>query len=334
MNDRTLAGTGIDDERLAELIRRGGARAQPAPAARAAAEQAVRAEWRQLVARRRRQQATRWSVAVAAAVVVGVAVWVAAPLTQQPGVAMASVARVSGPVVAGPGGWLAADSALAAGTALAVGDEVRSATGGRAALEIGGASLRLDEQSEIVLVAADRIALRRGAVYVDTGTEAASARSLVIETPVGTVEHLGTQYETRLAGDAVRVTVREGRVRMRGAGPDIDGSAGERLTVQRTGDTARQPVGAADAAWAWVGAIAPGIDIENRPLPEFLRWVGRETGREIGYSSAAAEQAAQAVVLRGSVAGLTPEQALSAVLATTDFDYQQAPGRVLIGLKR
>ncbi len=103
---------------------------------------------------------------------------------------------------------------------------------------------------------------------------------------------------------------------------------------RRGGDVQRQAIDGADGAWAWVGEIAPAFDIENRPLPEFLRWVSRETGREIVFASPGAEQAARAVVLRGSVTGLAPAQAMAAVLATTDLGYSETAGRFVIDLKQ
>ena len=35
------------------------------------------------------------------------------------------------------------------------------------------------------------------------------------------------------------------------------------------------------ASWAWVETLAPEVDIEDRPLEEFLDWVARETGRKL-----------------------------------------------------
>jgi ferric-dicitrate binding protein FerR (iron transport regulator) len=333
MNDRTLRERDADEQRLAEIIRRAGARVQPDDAAREAVRGAVHAEWRAVVAERQRQRTWRWSLA-AAAVVAALGVWVGAPLVQPPGAVMASVTRVNGPVAIGSGAWLSESVPAAAGAALTAGTELRSGAGGRVALAIGGASVRLDQDSTIRLAAADRIVLRRGAVYVDTGAQGEGVAPLRVETPLGMVEHLGTQYETRLLDGTVRLMVREGKVRLRGDAGEIDTVAGERVTLRRDGEVRRAAVSSADEAWAWAGEVAPAFDIENRSLPEFLRWVSRETGRDVGFVSAAAEQAAAGVVLRGSVAGLAPERALAAVLATTDLGYSEAAGGFQIDLKQ
>jgi hypothetical protein len=72
--------------------------------------------------------------------------------------------------------------------------------------------------------------------------------------------------------------------------------------------------------------------IDNRTLAEFLEWAARETGRRVVYASAAAQHAAQSLKLHGSIEGLKPDTALSAVLATTDLTQYQS-GDDLIGVR-
>jgi len=334
MNGNIVQRDEPDEQQLAGIIRRAGPRGQPGMAARDAVRDAVHAEWRAVVAARRRRQRTRWSLAAAAAAA-AMAVWIGIPRVQAPAAAIAAVTRVAGPVTIDNGSWLRRAAPAVVGAALAAGTELRSAPGGRLALQIGATSVRLDGDSAVTMLAADRIALERGAVYVDSGAGRTGEAALVIETPLGAVEHLGTQYEARLAQDTLRVMVREGGVRIERDGAAIETQAGEQLTLDRAGDVHRRPIGRDDAAWAWAAQVAPAFNIENRPLPEFLGWVSRETGRSIAFASAAAEQAAGAVVLRGSVAGLTPAEALAAVLATTELDYRDTqPGPILIDIRQ
>lgn len=313
-----------DEQRLAELIRRAGAREQPPAAAAQAVREAVAAEWRAVVAERRRRRAlaTRWSAAAAAVLVAGLAVWLAAPRVGPDAPLVASLERVSGPVQVG-GGLLAGWSAARAGTGLAQDAEIRSGAGGRAALRVGGASLRLDENSVLAMTGPDRIALRQGAIYVDAG-EGTANPPLVVETAYGEVRHLGTQYETRLTAGGLRVRVREGRVRLTAGPRSAEGAAGEQVTLAADGGLARAAVARSGGEWAWVEDIAPQFDMNDRTLLEFLRWVGRETGQQVTFDSPAAEQAARELVLRGSVAGLAPRQALSAVLTTTQLHGREA----------
>ena len=185
----------------------------------------------------------------------------------------------------------------------------------------------------MAMIAPGRIVLKQGAIYVDSDPVASASSPLVIETAFGTVEHLGTQYETRLPAGGLRVRVREGRVRVTDGQRSVEGRAGEQVTLLATGDIRREPVARTGGEWAWVGEIAPPFDIENKPLADFLHWVARETGREITFASTASEEEAAHVVLRGSVEGLTPERALAAVLATTRLGYSESNGQVLINFK-
>ncbi len=100
--------------------------------------------------------------------------------------------------------------------------------------------------------------------------------------------------------------------------------------MESDGAVQRQIIGRSGKDWAWAGEIAPAFEIDERPLPEFLHWVSRETGLEIDYASPVVERQAEAVILRGSVTGLTPAQALTAVLATTELQSVETDGVLLI----
>lgn len=321
------------ERELAALIRRGGARSQPSAAAREAVRSAVQAEWQQVVAERSRSRRARWSLA-AAAMVAAVAVGVLVPALQAPPAAVAAVARVTGPAQIDADSIFGRRAPAREGAVVAVGDEIQSGTGGRVALDLGGLSLRLDEQSVLAMVAPDRVELRRGALYVDAGEEGSQNASLVVATPFGDLRHLGTQYETRLVAGGLRVRVREGLVRLdERSGATADAGAGEELTLLADKVVRRASVDTAGADWAWVGDIAPRYDLENRSLDEFLAWVGRETGRKVEFASPAALAEARRIVLRGTTAGLSPERALPAVLSTTSLRVGGQGGRLLIDFR-
>jgi hypothetical protein len=88
-----------------------------------------------------------------------------------------------------------------------------------------------------------------------------------------------------------------------------------------------QPYG---AAWDWTLEAAPTIDIEGLPLAQFLAWAARETGREVVYASPEAESEAAGIVVHGSIAGLSPAEALDAVLATTSVDARASGGNLVV----
>ena len=87
------------------------------------------------------------------------------------------------------------------------------------------------------------------------------------------------------------------------------GGAGELLTIS-DGGTTRSRLAPSASQWKWVNEVTPPFSIEGRSVDDFLTWAGRETGRTVVYSSAAAESQARSVTLRGTVEGLAPDLAV------------------------
>jgi ferric-dicitrate binding protein FerR (iron transport regulator) len=219
---------------------------------------------------------------------------------------------------------------LAAGARLATGTVISTSGTGRAAVLLdGGPSLRLDVDSRLRLDAAGRVALERGAVYVDSQGGA----SVVVATPWGVVEERGTQFEVRLVPDALRVRVREGAVSLAAgaegdSGQAWDAPAGQELTLGADGRLRRGAVAFHGDAWSWVQEIAPPFELEGRSLGEFLGWVSRETGWHVRWREPGRAAAAGSTILHGSIEGLPPEQALAAVLPTCGLAHRLEGGTV------
>jgi len=193
-----------------------------------------------------------------------------------------------------------------------------------------GVSVRLDHNTHIVRLSPQRIVLRNGAVYVDAAPGRRDApQALQIETPAGSVSHVGTQYEVRLLPAATRIRVREGSVELIGRVPVIV-PAREQLVVAESGLVTRTGISPDSREWEWTARAAPVFEIEGRSLTEFLAWAGRELGCEIVYSTPDVQAEAARAILSGSIAGLMPAEALQAVLPTTRLRGAQLNGRVLI----
>lgn len=320
---------------IAELVRLAGAR-PTVPRERAArVEAAVHEAWLEATGLRRRRRVATWtaaaSLAAALALAVGLGFWQrAAP----PAPAVATVERVSGRVSGGAGSGRESDGVapVVEGAAVAAGASVRTAGDGRVALRLlDGPSLRLDVDTELTLLAADRVRLAAGAVYVDSQ----GGRAVTVETPWGEVEERGTQFEVRLLearlpGQAVRVRVREGAVELAAADRSWQAGAGAELLLTAGGELTRGVVPFHGRPWQWVQEIAPTFEIEGRTLGEFLAWVARETGWQVRWREAAKAPQAIANVLHGSVEGLPPEQALAAVLPTCGLAHRLDGGNVVV----
>jgi ferric-dicitrate binding protein FerR (iron transport regulator) len=309
-------GDPVDDDDLARLLQGAGERLHPDARVQAEVRAAVESEWRMLVAaRERRRTRTVWAVAAGVSVA-AFGLWLARPLFQseQP---VATLARMSGTVELKPDGsrdW----TALRPGATVGAGDEIRTAGTGRAAFTLpSGIEVRLDRVTRFVVERVDRARLEQGGLFVDThDSPGHPSGDLVVLTESGSVRHVGTQYLARVEHGELSVAVREGRVLVDAPAGPIAAAAGEQIVV--TGDgVANHALSRDAAAWDWLGSIAPPFAIDGRPLSEFLEWAAHETGRRVVYETPDLEHQADGIVLRGSVAGLEPNDAIVAVGATT-----------------
>jgi ferric-dicitrate binding protein FerR (iron transport regulator) len=326
-------GGGTDDERTLERILLGaGPRDVPPAAAMQDVRAAVEAEWREIVDSRQAQR-RRWTWPIAAGVAaaaLGVAVLLSRPAA--PLEIVASVDRLNGSAQhrgSTSDAWLP----LNAGAVLREQDQVRTTGDGRIALTLAsGLHLRVDRASELTLADLRHAALESGAVYVDSGPASPTGpAALEIETPYGNVSHLGTQYEARLEGTSLVVSVREGRVSVAHGADRVEGAAGERLVINDGQSVERSRLDGSSSSWSWTGEIAPAYRLEGQSLHQFLEWAARETGRELHYADSAARGDASSLELHGSVDGLTPDQALTAVLATTSLPVDVGSTRIEVG---
>jgi ferric-dicitrate binding protein FerR (iron transport regulator) len=318
-----------DDASIEALMRAVGSRPMPSAQSVADARSAVEAEWRATVAARTRRRRFTTFAAAAGVAVAAVAVWIARPALEPGQEAVATVARVVGEVQQnrGDGRW----TPLATTDSLGAGSQLKTGASGRAALRLdSGVELRLDSRTLVAFEDVGRATLSSGAVYVDSGsTPGTPSPDFLLETPAGQVSHLGTQYEARLRDDHLQVGVREGRVRISAASGDVVGDAGEQLTLS-DGQVSRSALPTTAAEWAWVSRVTPPFDIEGRSVESFLVWAARETGRTIVYGSPDAARQARQVTLTGTVEGLSPEEAVTAVLSTTTLQPQIGVERIRI----
>jgi ferric-dicitrate binding protein FerR (iron transport regulator) len=318
-----------DDTDLAALLAAVGPRGQPSLGAMASVRAAVEAEWRATVAtRQRRQRFTTWAAAAGVAVA-ALAVWIAQPLRAPDGEVVASLTRVVGDVQQneGDGRWVPLDSA----GSLKSGAQLRTGTSGQVALRLNdGVELRLDSRTLVAFEDVQQVRLAHGAVYVDSHAEPGTTPSdFTLATSVGNVRHLGTQYQARIANGDLRVAVREGRVQIGTTAGNVQGVAGEQLTISND-RVARSELAANAADWDWLATITPPFSLEGRSVDAFLAWAGRETGRAIVYGSLDVEQQAREVILSGTLEGLTPDEAVAAVLSTTSLQAALDGDRIRI----
>lgn len=314
--DEKTAGSGDyanSDRTVAALMNLAGPRAAIPDALERRVHAAVRQEWE---GASRRKTILRWSVplALAATVLIAVAVSTQPPVATPQAIGV--VASVS-------------DETEAATLNLGVGSEVFAGQIIETAEEfgmsislVGEVSLRLAENSSISLAAADEVTLHRGMVYADSGDRIYRDRHLTIHTENGSATDIGTQFYVALLNEQWQVAVREGRVDVTHDNLLHSADAGQRLILKKGTEVVIDEVSPYDESWAWVISLAPEYQLENGSVLDFLKWVSRETGKSLAFSGDDVRMAAMKTELFGSINKLSPAEALEAVLATTEFQYQ------------
>ena len=275
---------------------------------------------------RSRRKRTLWQMAVAAAVLAAVGIGFATLQNSQAlPVALSDqfVGDATFRSVEG-GSW----APLARDRKLLTGSQLRTGRGGRVGLIlVQGASLRLDELTDVRLLSPSRVEVLAGTVYVDSR---ATSDTIEVVTPVGITRDVGTQFEVRYRDRLQRVRVREGAVLMQVGTGEFRGVAGEQFLASPTGGVQRAAIATNDGSWEWVQLVARAPDIENMPLSALLEWVARETGRPVRYDSDAVRALTRSTILHGSIRNLAPLPAVQTVIATTDLELAILPDGSLL----
>jgi len=321
-------GASDSDSEVSELIRAAGARPVPDADRAARVHAAVEREWR---THTRARGMRRWAglgvaLLAAAATVFFVARQFSTVALPAPA-PIASVAAAHGAVSLDIAGGAAATATV--GQTIAAGSTFRTNDTSRATVTlIDGGELRIDAKTVATLVDAHTIDLQRGAIYLDSG--ASTPGRFIVKTASGTVRDIGTRFEVRVGLPVdrdLRVRVRDGAVQLEHSGRIDRALQGTELLARPDGTVSTKPVAPFAADWAWTTAAAPTFVVENATLEAFLQWAAREGGWTIGWSDAL-RQRARSTIVHGAIDGLTPAEALAAVLPTCRLTPAVVNGRL------
>lgn len=297
-----------NEQEIARLLRIAGERPKAGAERTARVRDAVHAEWRSGVAARARRRRTVGSLLAAAVVIVAVAatLWRSSESIQ--------VAHVA----------IGIDG-IVAGEPIAVGRAIQTPPSRVLVLTMAsGHSVRLHGGSRLEVVGPRSLELLAGAVYVDSGPDH-DGEGISVLTPQGPVEEIGTQFEVRLHEESVRVRVREGRVRVRGAQVE----AGEQVTVRAGIVSAPTAIDIHGASWDWVMAAATLPDLEGLSAQEFLGWAAREGGWRLEKEGLSSYELAE-IRLSGSIEGLTLVESLEVVLPSCGLSHRIQKGALIV----
>lgn len=327
--------TKVNHDNLEDLLRHAPPRPLPPADAADAARAAVREEWRATVGRRRRRSNVM-RYAVAAMVLLGVFATLSLFRTPAlPAVQVASIDKSIGPVyLLGERAELRATDDLAAimsGQTIVTGDD--------AGLSVAwgeGGSLRLDQNTRVEFTDTESVFLSEGRVYFDSRAavigafdEASETPPFGLHTPLGQVQHVGTQYMATVDGDVLVVSVREGEVAIEGTYYDHSAKSGEQVTLSGGQRPSVLSIAGSGGEWDWIATTTPVVDVDGRNLMEFLEWASRELGLQLAFEGGA-QSVAESAILHGSIDS-APADALRMRLASAALSWRIERGIIYVG---
>ena len=335
MNSTDHKNQGNSEELFESLFKNAAARTRAPAGDETRIRAELHAEWKQAAGRRRWRRLTV-GLAAAATVVIAIFAYTGvfnnSPTQITTGI-VASVVKQSGRVMTRPAGANATMQQLLAEEMLMSGAMIATAHDARLAIRwLDGESIRLDENTQLLLNSETDIELLGGRIYIDSHADdnkPSSKNELTINTPFGRVRHLGTQYMTSLTDGSVTVSVRQGSVSVTGNNEESIANSGQQLNVSSRGSVSLAPIATYGESWQWVEEISPGFTLDGRSMSDFLNWVSRESGRSLEYVSPAAETLARDTVMRGTV-DLQPMRALELMLQTSDLVTEVHSGVIKI----
>jgi ferric-dicitrate binding protein FerR (iron transport regulator) len=321
------------DRSIERLIKLAGERDMPSPEAMERARNEARQSFQHMLEQRpaapsrRRVLAVRW-FAVAATLAAVVSYFSLQRPGQTPPARVANFATLQGELT-----LLESSREIPAqvGSPVHAGNTLTTRDG-RVALTLGDAlSLRVDRHTRLRFDGRERITLMDGSLYVDSGG-VNTVPALRIDTPAGAVQHVGTQFQVTVAGDTTRVRVREGRVFLtRETGVATDIASGDELSIQGRDLQWRRGLASFGPEWEWSASIATPLDIENRPLSEFLAWITREHGWQLRHADATLQQRTYEIRLHGSLKQLDAAAMLERVSMVTGVPLSAHDGVLSVG---
>ncbi len=323
------------DKTLEQLLSKASPRLVPDPEDTEAARDAVRQEW-QAVSGQYRSRNRMLRFAVAATVLISLfSLFNAYRVVEPKWVTVASIQKSFGSIyVLGDQSELTRVDDLAgihAGQVIVTGDDA-----GIALAWSNGGSVRLHRSTEVEFRDENTVFLRSGQLYFDStpseliaGPATTGDASFQIETEYGSISHIGTQFMTEVDSNALKVSVREGRVDITGRYYPHVAERGEQVLLSGRQRPVVLSVPVYGAAWDWIRLTSPAVDVDGKSVHAFLTWVGRELGMSIRYGNSDIEQEARRALLEGQIDS-EPAEALRMRMLTTAYDWHFEQGVIYV----
>lgn len=187
--------------------------------------------------------------------------------------------------------------------------------------------LRINQNTIIEVISPLKINLVAGEIYIDADKSTGKNR-LIIKTPQGIVQHIGTRYLLKANERKLLLAVRNGMVKIKGNQLKQQVNAGKKLNIEDSGEFKISPISNNDNLWKWTLVAAGPFISQGKTLNDFVVWYAHENGYKINWN--ANEINTKRVKLSGKVSKLNKSQQIKAVFLSTKFNYEINQGILTI----
>ncbi len=310
--------TKLDD--VGRLIHLAGAREAVEKERYGRVRENVHQHWQQVVQEQnrpdRRKHFKIMAIAASLLVMAGAAFILSKVTYLPPAETLANIERIVGDVkIAG--------RSVDPGSVIAANEAISTDMNSRIALRLsGGQSLRINSSSRVRVHTPNHLSLDSGAIYIDTAY-ALNNKPIVVTTPLGTAQDIGTQFQVHITASKMVVGVRRGMVEVITPGqPGLSIDRGHFVELDVSGQGTTKPLRTDDPDWDWIETVAPGFNIEGATLEEYLQWYSNERALDLSWVDPESEKKAQKTVLSGSIGGYSLDEGLKLVQQIAPFKYR------------
>jgi len=178
--------------------------------------------------------------------------------------------------------------------------------------------IRLNSNTILHLDSLMQINLLKGEIYHDADTQ--NANQLVIKTPFGDIEHIGTRYAVSVNDSALTVKVRNGLVKLASNALTTTLQKGDLLELNHQGQFVEKSITPYDVKWSWTKHAMNTASINHQSLAEFVSMYAHENGLEVQWNNL--QSKARRIDLTGDFTKLNDQQLLKTVFLSTKFDFE------------
>lgn len=320
----------MSDDYIEQLIKEAGKRPEPSPESAEAIRQATHQAWKNAVKKNKRRVITRRLILgnVAAVVLFAVIGMIKFLPTDE----TASYQNV-GSIIYADRSFDMNNSTQSRKDRVRIGDTLSTTDNALLTVQLNDQTqIIFAQNTSVQFTGIGSIYLRHGKIFVDSPGE---DTSIVVETTVGSVQDIGTQFEVDTDGKALKVAMREGSVKI-DLGETIeyayfkDGN-GDIMHIDAEKNIHKSQIRNNDDYWAWTDSAVKPLPLKGASVFDTLSWVGRVSGKEVVYKSPSAQtQAKETYFSSGELKANSIDAMLPALMTSTNLQLNMQENKIMI----